>query len=85
MQKILHYPTLKTVLMIEDVLKKEDLAINRTELKKKLPTKIMDQTLNIVLKYLENRGMIMDTHKGIIWTYNPTSKFQMAVDEGIEI
>ena len=38
MEQILHYPNLKTVLMVEEALKEAELAITREELKKRLPT-----------------------------------------------
>ena len=52
MQKLIHYPNLKTVLMVEDILKKQNKLLSREQLKKKLPTKVMHQTLNVILKYL---------------------------------
>ena len=68
MQKleVIHYPNLKTVLMVEDVLKKANNLMTREDLKKKLPTKIMHQTLNVILKYLEDGGKIIDGRKGIL-------------------
>ena len=66
MEQILHYPNLKTVLMVEEALKEAELAITREELKKRLPTQVMHQTLNVVLEYLEERGLIIDYHKGIL-------------------
>ncbi len=76
MQKleIIHYPNLKTVLMVEDVLKKANNPMTREQLKKKLPTKIMHQTLNVILKYLEDGGKVLDGRKGILWIYNPSPK-----------
>jgi len=85
MPEIIHYPSLKTVLMIEKVLKNADLAITRTELKKKLPKGIMHQTLNVILEYLEKRGIIADTRKGIVWIYNPSPKLRKEIEKGVEI
>ena len=51
-EEVIHYPNLKTVLMIEDVLKNANTLLTREQLKKKLPVKIMHQTLNVILKYL---------------------------------
>lgn len=87
MQKleVIHYPTLKTVLMVEDVLKKANSLMTREQLKKKLPTKIMHQTLNVILKYLEDGGKILDGRKGILWIYNPSSKLNKAIKEGVEL
>jgi len=83
--EVIHYPNLKTVLMVEQVLKNAELAISREEIKKRLPTKIMHQTLNLIIEYLEKRGIVTDTHKGIVWTYNESPKLKKAIDEGTEL
>lgn len=83
--KIIHYPSLKTVLMVEKVLKNAETIISREELKHRLPKKIMHQTLNLILRYLEEKGMILDSHKGILWTYNPSPKLKKAIKQGLEI
>ncbi len=85
MEQILHYPNLKTVLMVEEVLKEAELAISREELKKRLPTQVMHQTLNVVLEYLEERGLIIDGHKGILWTHNDSPRLKEAIARGTEI
>ena len=87
MQKleVIHYPNLKTVLMVEDALKKANKLMTREDLKNKLPTKIMHQTLNVILKYLEDSGKILDGRKGILWIYNPSQKLAKAIKEGIEL
>ena len=84
-QKIIHYPSLKTVLMIEETLRKSNKLLTREQLKSKLPKKVMHQTLNIVLGYLEDGGKIIDGRKGILWIYNPSPKLEKAVHEGIEV
>lgn len=83
--EVIHYPNLKTVLMVEEVLKKANYLITREQLKKKLPTKIMHQTLNVILKYLEDSGKILDGRKGILWIYNPSPKLDKAINEGVEL
>jgi hypothetical protein len=83
--EILHYPNLKTVLMVENILKDANTLMNREQLKRKLPTKVMHQTLNVILKYLEDSGKIIDGRKGILWIYNPSKKLQKAIDKGVEI
>lgn len=82
---VLHYPSLKTVLMVEDVLKKSNLAISRENLKDKLKKKVMHQTLNVILKYLEDSGKIIDGRKGIVWIYNPSSKIDKAINNGLKV
>jgi len=81
---VIHYPSLKTVLMVEDVLKSADNLLTREELKVKLPRKVMHQTLNLILEYLEESGKILDGRKGILWIYNPSLKLDKAMKEGVE-
>lgn len=83
--EIIHYPNLKTVLMVEETLKKSNELMSREQLKSKLKTKIMHQTLNIILKYLEDSGKIIDGRKGILWIYNPSPKLDRAINEGVEL
>ena len=70
-----HWPTLKTVLMVEKALKEADGPISLEALKRALAKKIMDQTLRLILAYLEDRGSILIGPKGIAWIENKNSKF----------
>lgn len=75
--EVLHYPTLKTVLMVEGVLKEAKEPVTRYKIMKKLNNKIMLQTLEVVIDYLEERGMVLDgREKGIVWTYTPPQKMK---------
>ena len=67
MQRIIHYPNLKTVFQVEKIIEEADTVITRNELKRRLPTKIMHQTLNLILIYLERSGKILIGTKGISW------------------
>ena len=73
--QVYHWPTLKTVLMVEKTIKDADLPLSIEELKRKLPTKIMDQTLRLILGYLEDKGSILIGVKGIEWIENNNPKF----------
>ena len=84
-REVIHYPTLKTMLMVEKILRKADTLIDREEIKRRLPVKIMHQTLNLILAYLEEKGLIVDSHKGILWIYNPSLKLKKAIENGREI
>jgi len=72
MKKGVHYPTLNTILMVEDTLKnskqkfKKDV-LSVAELKKKLPRKVNHITLMTILDYLEKSKKINVTLKGISW------------------
>lgn len=71
--------------MVEDTLRKANDLMNREQLKKKLPKGVMHQTLNVILKYLEESGKILDGRKGILWIYNPSTKLQKAIEKGVQI
>ena len=70
MEQVLHYPTLKTVLMVEKVLKEAGQIITKGELNETLENKVMWQTLEVILNYLEESGKIIIGKKGILWIYN---------------
>lgn len=82
---ILHYPSLKTVLMVEEVLQNADTLLTREQLKARLPTKVMHQTLNVILQYLEKNGKILDGRKGIAWIYNPSPELDEAIRRAREV
>lgn len=55
--------------MVEEVLSNSKEILNREELKRRLPKKIMHQTLNVILDYLVDSGKILDSDNGIIWIF----------------
>ncbi|MBI5228151.1 hypothetical protein HY988_06180 [Candidatus Micrarchaeota archaeon] len=83
-QEVLHYPTLKTVLQVEEVLMNSQKAISREGIKRALGGKIMHQTLNLILHYLDDSGKIYIGEKGIVWIYNPSKKLGEIVRKGVE-
>jgi len=80
-----HWPTLKTILMVEDALKNAETALSIEGLKRKLPRKIMDQTLRIILAYLESKGSILVGERGIVWIENNDPKFIKLIEKSKEI
>ncbi len=79
----IHYPNLKTVMMVEDALKSGNLPVRREELKKRLPKQVMHQTLNIILAYLEESGKILDGRNGIVWIHNTNPQLEKAIRNGV--
>ena len=73
--RVIHSPTLSTVLMVEEALRKQDTPVSLEELKRSLPKKVMDQSLRIILAYLENKGSILIGPKGISWIANDKPEF----------
>lgn len=82
---VVHYPNLKTILAIEDVIRGADIALSRNQILAKLPTKVMRSTLNLALIYMEKRGLVLETSDGFIWTFNPNKKLEKAEMEGLEL
>ena len=69
---VLHSPTLESVIMVEKTIQKYSQECGKYQLWKKLPKKMMYQTFQIILDYLENSGkIIIDKDGCVIWTYNP--------------
>lgn len=79
MKEIIHYPNLKTILLIEDVLRNADLAISKNEIMRRMECKIMRQTLNVALDYMERHNLILIGEKGVLWIFNPNKKMANAV------
>ncbi len=85
MQRIIHYPNLRTVLIIEKTIQEADTVVSKSELKRRLPTQIMHQTLNLVLEYLEDSGKIIIGQKGITWIYNDNPKLKSLLKRAVRV
>ena len=65
-------PTLDTVLMVEKTIEEYSGELNRTELWKKLPKKVMWQTYLVIIDYLQKINKIAIDRKGKIgYIWNP--------------
>lgn len=85
MEKVGHSPTLNTVLMVEDTLKDAGEVITIAELKRRLPRKIMHQTVTTILDYLQLSGKIIIGTKGILWIYAEKKELNELIKRGTEI
>lgn len=85
-EKPKHWPTLNTVIMIENILKNmNESVISVAELKRRLPRQVNHNTLMLILHYLEESNKILFTARGITWIHNPNPNLRKAISEGIEI
>lgn len=84
MQRQQHSPTLNSVLMVEDVLRKSGEVVKVAELKRRLPKKMMHSTLITILDYLQMSGKILISTKGILWVYTPREELNEMIKRGIE-
>ena len=71
-KNIYHSPTLESVIMVEKTIQKYSQECGKYQLWKKLPKKMMYQTFQVILEYLETSGKLLIDKDGIIvWTYDP--------------
>ena len=84
--KTVHSPTLNTVLMVEDFLKKHrDMPMKISDIKKQLPKQVMHQTLLHILDYLQLSGKIIIGTKGVLWIFTERKNLDKLIKEGLEI
>ena len=66
-------PTLQTMLMIEKFIKDNSGEYKKTELFRNLPKKVMWQTFQVVMEYLESVLRIAYDNEGyVVYIWNPT-------------
>jgi len=81
-----HWPTLNTVMMVEETLKKmNESVISVAELKRKLPRQVNHITLMVILEYLERSNKIAVSLKGITWIENNNPNLKRAILQGMEL
>lgn len=65
-------PTLQTVLMVEKFIDENSGEYKKTELFKNLPKKVMWQTFQIIMEYLESTLKIAYDNEGyVVYIWNP--------------
>ncbi|MBI2003897.1 hypothetical protein HYS72_00330 [Candidatus Pacearchaeota archaeon] len=85
-KKPVHWPTLNTVIMVEDTLKNmNESVISVAELKRKLPRQVNHLTLMVILEYLERSGKIAAGLRGISWVYTDSKVIRELIKKGTEI
>ena len=71
--------------MVEKTLKEAGEVLTLAELKRRLPKKIMHQTLISILDYLQVSGKIIIGTKGILWVYTERKELDELIKKGTEI
>jgi len=78
-----HSPTLDTILLVEETIRKSPKDLTRTGLYHVLQGRVMYSTLKVVLTYLEKSNKILYSGNKIIWIFtNP--KLDAAIKRGKE-
>ena len=87
MQKVLHYPRLDTILKVEDLLRDSNEPLTKNEIDRRLDKKMMRQTLNVILSYLEDGGKVAKLKEGVLWIYSEdiSDKLKKKVKRGITL
>lgn len=84
-EQLAHSPTLNTVFMVEDILKNAGELMTVAELKRRLPRKVMHQTLLQILDYLQLSGKIIIGTKGILWVFTERKELNELIKRGTEV
>jgi hypothetical protein len=84
--QVIHYPRLDTVLMIEDAIKNAKEYPTKAQLLRSLPKKVMYQTFNLILEYLQKSNKILiDKRDGkIVWIFG-NEKLDRAIARGVRV
>ena len=85
MSTITHSPTLNTVLMVEEALKAAGQPVSVAELKRRLPRKVMHNTLITIINYLQLSGKILIGTKGILWIHADRKDLDELIRQGTEL
>lgn len=80
--RLIHSPTLNTVFMVEKVLKDAQELVTVAELKRRLPRKIMHQTLIQIIDYLQINGKIIIGTKGVLWVFTSRKEIEELISKG---
>ena len=68
----IHSPTLQSVIMVEDTIKRHSGEFSRYQLWHKLPRSMMYQTFLVILDYLEEGNKVATDKEGkLAWIWNP--------------
>jgi len=68
----------------EEFLKEAEITLSKNELLRRLPKQIMRQTLNVILDYLEEKGVIMVGEKGVLWIHNESPKMRKLLKKSVD-
>jgi len=83
--KILHYPKLDSILMVEKAIQNSEDYPTRMELWKSLPKQMQYQTFKLILNYLEISNKIMFEDDKIIWIFSNNKKLNKLIQEAVGV
>ncbi|TLX66421.1 MAG: hypothetical protein E6K94_06710 [Thaumarchaeota archaeon] len=76
----IHHPTLPTIRMVEEIMKKTQYFRSKNQLSRQLPKQVMYPTLTRILDYLEESNKIVYNNDGsIVWIFADSHKIKEAL------
>ena len=78
----MHSPTLDTVLMVEEAVRKAKEVLTIAELKRRLPRQVNHNTLKVILAYLQRSGKVEFTPYGVVWIFMPKEDVETILSRG---
>ena len=85
-QKEIHWPTLNTVIMVEETIQKlNESVVSIPQIKRNLPKQVNHNTLRVILEYLEKSNKIAVSLKGITWIQNSNLNLKKSIYQGMEL
>lgn len=85
-QKEIHWPTLNTVIMVEETIQKlNESVVSIPQIKRNLPKQVNHNTLKVILEYLEKSNKIAISLKGITWIQNSNLNLKKSIYQGMEL
>ena len=80
MRKAIHQPTLSTIRMVEQKIKKKKYFSSKHQLFQSLHGSVMHPTISIILEYLEESDKINFNKEGsIVWIFSDSQKKKKAL------
>jgi hypothetical protein len=83
--KILHYPKLDSILMVEKAIQDSKDYPTRMQLWKSLPKQMQYQTFKLILDYLETSNKIIFKEDKIIWIFANNKKLNKLIQGAISV
>lgn len=80
-----HSPNLSTVIMVEKTLQEANEVLAVAELKRRLPRKVMHNTLLYILDYLQLSGKVLIGTKGVLWIHSERKELDSLIKRGLEV
>ncbi|MBS3107545.1 hypothetical protein J4468_01390 [Candidatus Woesearchaeota archaeon] len=78
-EKVLRFPRLDTILMVEKFIQKNDGEFKKKALWEKLPKKMMYQTYCLIIDYLlYSRKISIDSERKIGWIFYPKNETEVS-------